>query len=93
MEKERERNINVWLPLMWPPLGTWPVTQLEIKPATLQFTAHAQFTEPHQLGQDGIFYILFLKVYLIDYAITVVPFSFSPLSPSALPPSLRHSPP
>ena len=20
----RERNINVWLPLIWPPLGTWP---------------------------------------------------------------------
>ena len=26
-EKERERNINVWLPLMWPPLGTWPAIQ------------------------------------------------------------------
>ena len=26
-EKERERNINVWLPLMRPPLGTWPTTQ------------------------------------------------------------------
>ena len=26
-EKERERNINVWLPLTWPPLGTWPTTQ------------------------------------------------------------------
>ena len=24
---ERERNISVWLPLMWPPLGTWPATQ------------------------------------------------------------------
>ena len=23
-EKERERNINVWLPLAHPPLGTWP---------------------------------------------------------------------
>ena len=23
----RERNINVWLPLTWPPLGTWPATQ------------------------------------------------------------------
>ena len=22
-EGEKERNINVWLPLMWPPLGTW----------------------------------------------------------------------
>ena len=26
-EKERERNVNVWLPLTWPPLGTWPATQ------------------------------------------------------------------
>ena len=26
-EKERERNIDVWLPLTWPPLGTWPATQ------------------------------------------------------------------
>ena len=26
-EKERARNINAWLPLMHPPLGTWPVTQ------------------------------------------------------------------
>ena len=26
-EKERERSINVWLPLMLPPLRTWPTTQ------------------------------------------------------------------
>ena len=26
-EKEREQNINVWLPLELPLLGTWPVTQ------------------------------------------------------------------
>ena len=26
-EKERERNIHVWLPLMRPLLGTWPATQ------------------------------------------------------------------
>ena len=25
--KEKERNINVWLPLMHPLLGTWPTTQ------------------------------------------------------------------
>ena len=25
-EKERERNINVWLPLACPVLGTWPAT-------------------------------------------------------------------
>ena len=26
-EKDRERNINVWLPLECPALGTWPATQ------------------------------------------------------------------
>ena len=26
-EKDRERNINVWLPLVHPQLGTWPTTQ------------------------------------------------------------------
>ena len=26
-EKERERNINVWLPLVCPTPGTWPATQ------------------------------------------------------------------
>ena len=26
-EKERERNMNVWLPLACPLLGTWPATQ------------------------------------------------------------------
>ena len=26
-EKERERNISVWLPFTWPPLGTHPTTQ------------------------------------------------------------------
>ena len=26
-KKEREGNINVWVPLTWPPLGTWLATQ------------------------------------------------------------------
>ena len=26
-KKERERNINAWLPPACPPLGTWPETQ------------------------------------------------------------------
>ena len=26
-EKERERNVNVWLPLVCPLLGAWPATQ------------------------------------------------------------------
>ena len=27
LQFEEERNINVWLPLMRPLLGTWPATQ------------------------------------------------------------------
>ena len=27
-EKEREKNINVWLPLVHPLLRTWPTTQV-----------------------------------------------------------------
>ena len=26
-EKERETNINMQFPFVWPPLGTWPATQ------------------------------------------------------------------
>ena len=26
-EREREENINVWMPLIYPLLGTWPATQ------------------------------------------------------------------
>ena len=33
-DKERERSINVWLPLLHP----WNVPQLGIEPATLWFT-------------------------------------------------------
>ena len=44
MEKERERNINVWLPVMYPLLGTWLqpryVPWLGIEPATLWFAGH-----------------------------------------------------
>ena len=41
-QKERKRNINVWLPLMHLPPGTWPAIQacawLGIEPATLWFS-------------------------------------------------------
>ena len=40
-EKERERNINVWLPLACPPLGPGPnpgmCSRLGIEPVTLWF--------------------------------------------------------
>ena len=53
-EKERERNIKVWLPVHGPYWGPGPqprhVPWLAIKPATLWFAAHTQFTELHQPG-------------------------------------------
>ena len=30
-ENERERNNNVWLPLTWPPLETWPAAQVRAR--------------------------------------------------------------
>ena len=47
-EKERERNINVWLPLMHPLLGTWPATQAYVLTGN----------EPHQPGLKAENFIL-----------------------------------
>ena len=54
-EKERERNINVWLPFRCSLLDTWPATQAcaldwdsNLWPFGSQ--ASAQSTEPHQPG-------------------------------------------
>ena len=52
-EKQRERNISVWLPVVCPLLGTWPATQAcaldwELNQRPFGSQAIAQFTEPHQ---------------------------------------------
>ena len=54
-EGGRERNINVWLPLMLPLLGTWPATHAraldrESNRWPLDLQAGPQCTEPHQPG-------------------------------------------
>ena len=57
-EEQRERNINVWLPLQHPLLGTWPVTQACApvwesnlgQPFGLE--AGTLSTEPHQPGLE-----------------------------------------
>ena len=55
-EKDRERNINVWLPLTHPQLGIWPATQADMCPdwelnqQSFGSQAGAQSTEPHQPG-------------------------------------------
>ena len=57
-EKERVRNINVWLPLTCPLLGTWPATQScaldwESNWQLLGLQACAQSTELHQPGLEA----------------------------------------
>ena len=55
-EGERERNINVWLPLMHPLLGTWLACNpgmcpdWEPNPWPFGWQASTQSTEPHQRG-------------------------------------------
>ena len=53
-EEIEEKNINVWLPLMWPPLGTGPTTQACAptgnRTGDALFASHAPSTEPHQPG-------------------------------------------
>ena len=46
-EKERQRNINVWLPLTCPLLGTWPTTQACA--LTGNQTATLWFIGPHSI--------------------------------------------
>ena len=66
-EKERERNINVWLSLAWPPLWTWPATQacaltgnrtsnpLVRRPAfnSLSYTSQGCIRILNHINQDG----------------------------------------
>ena len=54
-DEERERNINVWLPLTCPLLGTWPATQacaldLEWNQRAFGLQDGTQSIEPHQPG-------------------------------------------
>ena len=53
MEGERERNINVWLPLTCSLLGNWTATDWESSQQPFGSQASAQSTEPHQLGPKG----------------------------------------
>ena len=73
MEKERERNISMWLALLCPQLGTWPTTQacaltgdrtsgpLVSRPA---LTGGQWSTEPHQPGCLHSCFTLFNKCLL-----------------------------
>ena len=63
--EERERNINVWLPLACPLLGTWPAAQacaLDWESNWQPFGSQAgtQSTELHQPGIKKHFFITFV---------------------------------
>ena len=58
-EKERERNISVWLPLTCPLVGTWPATQTSALTGnrtddSFGLQANPQSTEPHWPGLNLI---------------------------------------
>ena len=62
MEKKRERNINVWLPLEHLPREIWPVTQ-----GPFGSQASAQSIEPHQPGFFPSFFPSFLPSFLLIF--------------------------
>ena len=65
-EKERERNINVWLPLVNPLCGTWPTTQAcaltGIELATLWFSGWCSIQSHTSLGPLVFFKMLVYRV-------------------------------
>ena len=70
-EKERERNINVWLLLMCPLLGTWPATQAcaldwELNQRPFSSQACTQSTELHHPGLFEMFYHFSSYIYISD---------------------------
>ena len=65
-EKKRERNINVWLPLVRPPTGDTacnpgmcPDWESNHRPFVSQ--AGTQSTEPHQPGQESFIFNFILS--------------------------------
>ena len=52
-----ERNINVWLPLAYPLLGTWPGTcpDWELNQHPFYSQVSALSTEPHEPGPNPSF--------------------------------------
>ena len=52
-EQERDRNINVCLPLMCPPLGTWPSTRALTGNRTGDSLAHRPVLNPLSHTSQG----------------------------------------
>ena len=71
-EKESERNINVWLPLTCPLLGTWSVTQACALTGNLTrdsgSQAGSQSTGPHQPGHHAFIYYFSCFFFLFSFS-------------------------
>ena len=66
-EGERERNINVWLPLACPLLGTWPTTQACALTGNLPVTLH-RFTGRHSIRWPTPAQAVVLSKYCFGYS-------------------------
>ena len=55
-KKERERNVNVWLPPLLPQLGTWPTTQACALTGNQMgnLPVHKQELNPRSLTNQGL---------------------------------------
>ena len=66
--EERERNVNVWLPLMWPPVETWPTTQACALTGNGTGDPSQLVLNPLSHTSQGFFYCL-LKIILLYWYI------------------------
>ena len=77
-EKERERDINVWLLLVWPLLGTWPASQACALTGnwTDDPLVHRLVLNPlSHSSQGNFYYIISLTKQPSDADITIFPFN------------------
>ena len=64
---ERERNINVWLPLMCPLLETWPARALTRNPAGNPFIHRLALSPLSHSSQGSTFIFEMMKSVLFDF--------------------------
>ena len=71
--KKRERNIDMWLPLVCPPLGTWPTTQAcaltgnwtsdpMVRRPTLNPLSHTSQGHPHILKLNSTYFLVWREM-------------------------------
>ena len=87
-EKEREKNINVWLPLAHPLLGTWPATQTCALSGnrTGDLLVHRPALNPLSHTSQG-------PQSILNFPLSVLYLPIMLLSPCTFPPILPSLPP